>query len=217
MQAGCVGQVEQAHVRFFRQSVAFAAVAGTAGGDAVHPAVSPASRAGDDVFAGQQVESKVAAAVGADLTVAGEELGVGQGRRHPPGSARDSAAHGDDGVHLDARRQPGSALDAAAQNLAGAAHGPGHTVASVKNRRLSRCNPRLRASGQIELQYVHGTKPPFGCLERTAYCVTNSPRARFVRSRSLAACSCCGTLWPALHVDFGFDSPGQVSPIVCDA
>jgi DNA-binding beta-propeller fold protein YncE len=63
-----------------RAAVALVAVAGAAGGDAVHPAVRPAARHRHDVLAGQVVEAEVAAAVGADMAVAHEQLGVGQRR-----------------------------------------------------------------------------------------------------------------------------------------
>jgi hypothetical protein len=101
------------------------------------------------------VEVEAAAAVGAHMAVAHEELGVGQRRRLRQARGWDGAAHRDDGVHLDARLQPGGALDAAAQHLEGLAQRPGHAVAGVEHRRLPRRDPGLRASGHIELQHVH--------------------------------------------------------------
>jgi hypothetical protein len=171
VQAGHVGQVQQAHARFFGQPVALAAVAGAAGGDAVHPAVAAAARHRHDVLARQLVEVEAAAAVGADMAVAHEQLGVGQRRRLPPGARRDGAAHRDDGVHLDARLQPGGALDAAAQHLEGLAQRPGDGVAGVEHRPLRGRDPRLRptrhrAAARPCLACLPGRLNPAGELDR---------------------------------------------------
>ena len=50
-QAGHVGGVKQRHVRLLGGAVAFAVVAGAAGGNHIHPVVHPVLGKGDDVFA----------------------------------------------------------------------------------------------------------------------------------------------------------------------
>ena len=50
-QAGDIRRKEQRHVRLLGRAVTFAVVAGTAGGDHVHPVVHAVLSEGDDVLA----------------------------------------------------------------------------------------------------------------------------------------------------------------------
>lgn len=133
MQAGHVRQVQQRHARFFRQAVALVAVAGAAGSDAVHPGVLSAARGGNDVLAGQVIRVKVPAAVGADMAVAHEELGIGERRGLPPGPAGNGPAHGNDRVHLDARLLASAPLHATSQHVERIAQRPGDAIAGVEH------------------------------------------------------------------------------------
>ena len=155
MQVRHVGQIHQRHVRLFGKAVALAAVAGAAGGDAVHPGVAAAARGRDDVLARQVVDVEEPAAVGADMAVANEELGVRQRGRLPPGAARHAAAHGDDRVNLDARLQAGAPLHAAAQHIERVAERPGDAVAGIDDGRFLGRNPGLRSPRHIELKHFH--------------------------------------------------------------
>jgi hypothetical protein len=77
-QAGDVGRVQKWHVGLFRRAGRFAVVATFAGGDDIHPVVLALQSVGNDVLTGQFIFMKVAAAVGADVTVAYKQLAVGQ-------------------------------------------------------------------------------------------------------------------------------------------
>lgn len=153
VQAGHIGQVHQRHPSLFGQPTALVAVAGAASGDAVHPGVVPAARSGDDVLAGQVVGVEVAAAVGAHMAIAGEQLGVGQGRALSPGAAGNGTAYGDDRMHLDARLHAGASLHAAAQHVERVAQRPGNAVAGVQHGRFLGRKPGLGSPRHIELQH----------------------------------------------------------------
>lgn len=152
VQAGHVGQVQQRHACFLGQAAALVAVAGAAGGDAVHPGIVPAARGRDDVLARQVVGVEMAATVGAHMAVAHEQLRVRQRRALPPGTARDRPAYRDDRVHLDARLQAGAPLHAAAQHVERVAQRPGDAVAGVQHGSFLGRKPGLRPSRHIELQ-----------------------------------------------------------------
>jgi hypothetical protein len=77
-QAGHVRRVQQRHVRLLGRAAALAVVAGAAGRHHVHPVVLAVLGERDDVLAGELVLVEVAAAVGADVAVAREQLAVGE-------------------------------------------------------------------------------------------------------------------------------------------
>src|SRR5258706_13218585 len=77
---GNVGRVDELHVRLFGGAAAFLLIARAAGRDDVHPMVPSAARHGQDVIAGEPEGREVAAAEGADETVAVEKLAVVQWR-----------------------------------------------------------------------------------------------------------------------------------------
>ena len=146
MQAGHIGQVVHRPAQLGERAVALAAVAVAAGGDAVHPGVAATARDGLDVFAGEVVEDKPVAAVGADLAVASEEFGVGQRGALAPGPAGDGAVHRDDGVQFQARLQAGEALDAPTQDHERVAQRPGDAVTGIQDRRFPGREPGLRTA-----------------------------------------------------------------------
>src|SRR5437764_13075472 len=75
-----VGGVEELHARLFRQAVPLVAVAVPAGAHHVHPGVPAAARKRRDVVARQAKIVELAAAVGAHVAVAAEELSIVEGR-----------------------------------------------------------------------------------------------------------------------------------------
>jgi AcrR family transcriptional regulator len=133
----------------------------------------PAARHRHDVLAGQSSNVEAAAAVGADMAVAREQLGVGQRRRLRQarlGTAPRTATMGCTSMRDCARCCAGCRR---------AAHGrlaqrPGHGVAGVEHRRFLGRDPRLRPPGDIELQHIHGRV--LRRMQRRTY--FNSGRAR---------------------------------------
>lgn len=156
MQARHIRQIHQRHPRLFRRPVPLAPVAGAAGRDAVHPAVLPLAGHRLNVFPRQLLWMKPMPAIRADMPVAGEEFGIGECRRLPPGAAGNRAADRDDGVQLDAGLQPGDPLIAAAQHMARLAQCPGDCVAGVEHGGFLGRDPGLRAARDIQLQNIHG-------------------------------------------------------------
>jgi hypothetical protein len=103
------------------------------------------------------------AAVGADEAVAGEQLGVGQGRAAAPGPRGHGTAHRDDGMDLDARLQARGALHTAAHHMAGLAQGPGNGVTGVEDGGFLDRHPRLGAPRHVQLQHIHDVADSFSC------------------------------------------------------
>ena len=77
-EAGHIRRVEQRHVGLLGRAIAFAVVAGFAGGDDVHPVVYAMLAEGADVFAGEFGFVEFVAAVGANVAVTGKQFAVGQ-------------------------------------------------------------------------------------------------------------------------------------------
>ena len=95
-QAGNIRRVEQGHVGLLGGAAAFAVVAGAAGGDDVHPVVAAVLGEGDDVLACEFGFVVLAAAVGADVAVAGKELAIGEARLEIKGVDIGNALGADD-------------------------------------------------------------------------------------------------------------------------
>ena len=111
-QAGHIGRIQQRHTRLLRGAVAFAVVAGTAGGHHIHPAIDAVLGERNDVLARQVFLVELVAAIGADIAVTGEQLAVGepglQMKRIDVGHAlgANDAVDGDDGLHAGERVMP---------------------------------------------------------------------------------------------------------------
>ena len=125
------------------RAVAFAVVAGSAGGDHVHPAVLTLLRERDDVLAGQGLLVKVIAAVGAEVAVARKQLAVGQAWLQVEGVDAGHALGADDAVDRDDRLLACDGVGAAMENCNLAARFPANIAGCVVNHRLFKRNPRL--------------------------------------------------------------------------
>ena len=88
-------------MRLLGGAVAFAVVAGAAGGNHIHPVVHPVLGKGDDVFAGEVRLVKMAAAIGAYIAVAHEQLAIGQPWAQIKGVDIGHATGADDAVYAD--------------------------------------------------------------------------------------------------------------------
>jgi hypothetical protein len=122
-QAGHIGRIQQRHVGLLgRAAAALAVVAGPAGGDHVHPVVLPVLRKRDDVFAREVFFVEMAAAVGADIAVAGEQLAVGQAGLEVKRVDVGHALGADDAVDRDHRLLARDGVVAAVEHRHLAAH-----------------------------------------------------------------------------------------------
>jgi len=158
-QAGHVGRKEQRHVRLLRRTVAFAVVAGAAGGDHVHPVVHAVLGKRDDVFACEVGLVKMPTAIGADIAVAGEELAIGQAWTQIKGVDIGHATGADDAVDPDYGLQAGDGIVAAAKDGDLAAGFPAHFACCVIDDRLLKRNPGLREPLGRQLQYFQAIPP----------------------------------------------------------
>ena len=158
-QAGHVGREKQRHVRLLGRTVAFAVVAGTAGGDHIHPVVHAILRKGNDVLARQVGLMKMPAAVGADIAIAGKELAVGQARTQIKRVDIGHAPGADDAIDPDHRLQAGDGIVAAAKDGDLAAGLPAHFACCVIDDRLLKGNPGLRKPLGRQLQYFQAIPP----------------------------------------------------------
>ena len=142
-QARHVRRVQERHMGLLGRAVAFAVVAGTAGGDHIHPAVDTILGEWNDVLAGQIFLMEPFTAVSADTAITDEQLVVGQtwfkekgvDTWHAPGA--NNAVDRDDGLLASKR------IVAAVKYGNPRTHFPPHFLSGVMNDCLLQRNPGL--------------------------------------------------------------------------
>ncbi len=160
-QAGHVGGIKQGHAGLLRRAVGFAGVAGTAGGDDVHPMVMSVLAKRHNVFSGEFAFVEMVAAISAQVAVAGKQLGIGQPRAQIEGVDVGHALGADDAVDLDDGLLSGDGVVPAMKNGDLCPGLPAHLLGGIVDDRLFERNPGLWQSLGRQLQDLQG-EPPMG-------------------------------------------------------
>ena len=125
-------------------AVAFAAVAGPAGGNHIHPDINTVLRERNDVFARQIFLVEMIATVSTNIAVTGKQFAVGQAGLEVEGIDVGDTPGADDAVDSDDGLLTGDCIVAAMEHSNLGAHLPAHLFGGVMNHRLFKRNPRLR-------------------------------------------------------------------------
>ncbi len=146
-----IRRIEKLHAGLFWRAPAFPLIAGTTGGDHVHPRIAPALRNRRDMVARQAGAGQAVATIGADMAVAMEQLAVVE-RRHlaelTPGQR--AALDGDDAVRTDFRLLPGQPAEAAMDGEAVISRRPGHQVLGVIKAGMLPSHPAVRRAMRVK-------------------------------------------------------------------
>ena len=117
--------------------------------------VLPLLGKGHDVFAGELALGEMVAAIGADVAVAGEELGVGQARAQVKGVDIGHALGADDAVDRDDGLCTRDGVVPAMEHRDLLAHFPADLVSGIVQHRLFERNPGLGQTLRRQLENLH--------------------------------------------------------------
>ena len=160
---GYVRCVQELHAGLLGGATAFSLVAGSAGGDYIHPDIAPALGYRHDVVACQAQAGQPFAAVGADVLIAVKQLAIVEWRHLVEMATIECAAlDGDDAVGADFRALASHAADAAMDGEAVLADAPGHQILGVVEARVLPRYPAMWDAMGVEREdqgvCAHGAK-----------------------------------------------------------
>ena len=124
-------------------TVAFAVVAGTAGGNHIHPIINTVLGKGNDVLAGKFLFMKMSTTIRAHIAVARKEFAIRQPRLHLKRIDLGHTARADDAIHRDDGLLTRDGVMPAMEHSHLRARLPAYVLAGIVNHRLFKRNPRL--------------------------------------------------------------------------